>query len=115
MAVQLIEEIDNYWTNRAEGYSKVNKEELEGNQKRDWFNVIRENIEEVYRGHKAEDIKVLDIGTGPGFFAIIMAEAGYNVTAVDYTEAMLWEANENAGELADKHLFERMNAQELNF
>lgn len=39
-----------------------------------------------------ETYKILDIGTGPGFFSIILAEAGYQVTAVDYTEAMLEEA-----------------------
>lgn len=34
-------------------------------------------------------IKILDIGTGPGFFPVILAEAGYKVTAVDYTQEML--------------------------
>ena len=39
---------------------------------------------------KAKDeIKILDIGTGPGFFSCILAEAGYKVTVVDYTQEML--------------------------
>ena len=61
---------------------------------------------------ETEETKVLDIGTGPGFFAIILAEAGYQVTAVDYTEEMLKEAKKNAGNLAGKICWKQMNAQE---
>ncbi len=39
-----------------------------------------------------KEINVLDIGTGPGFFSILLAERGYNVSAVDYTEEMLVKA-----------------------
>ena len=60
-------------------------------------------------------MKILDIGTGPGFFAIILAQAGYQVTAVDYTEEMLKEARHNAGELAEKIQWLQMDAQNLDF
>ena len=60
-------------------------------------------------------VKVLDIGTGPGFFAILLAEAGFQVTAVDYTEEMLREARKNAGNLADRIQWLRMDAQALEF
>ena len=58
---------------------------------------------------------MLDVGTGPGFFAIILAEMGYRVTAVDYTASMLEEARANAGALADRIDFRQMNAEELLF
>ena len=58
---------------------------------------------------------VLDIGTGPGFFAIIMASLGYNVTAVDYTEAMLQKARHNADICKMNINFRRMDAQNLKF
>ena len=57
----------------------------------------------------------MDIGTGPGFFAVILAERGYAVTAVDYTASMLEAARENAGALAEKIAFRQMNAEELTF
>ena len=91
-----------YWTNRAPGYSEVNKEELAGEQRRVWGLVLAENILKHCPGRKPEDIKVLDVGTGPGFFAIILAEMGFSVTAVDYTARMLAEARHNAGFLARK-------------
>ena len=104
-----------YWTNRAPGYSEVNKEELAGEQRRVWGLVLAENILKHCPGRKPEDIKVLDVGTGPGFFAIILAEMGFSVTAVDYTARMLAEARHNAGFLARKIQFREMNAERLDF
>ena len=51
----------------------------------------------------------------PDFFAIILAELGYQVTAVDYTEAMLNQARKNAGPLASIIDFRRMDAEQLTF
>ena len=58
---------------------------------------------------------MLEIGTGPGFFAILLAEAGYRVTAVDLTPSMLEQARINAGELGRRIDFREMNAQALDF
>lgn len=46
---------------------------------------------------------------------MILAEAGYHVDAVDYTEGMLEKAKENAGELCRNIHFQRMDAQKLEF
>ena len=54
------------------------------------------------------------MGTGPGFFAILLTEAGYKVTAVDYTEEMLKEAQQNAGPLAESIVWKRGDAQDLD-
>ena len=83
--MELLDKIEEYWTGRAEGYSQVNQGELATEQRRKW----REHLIAHLGGKEPEETKVLDIGTGPGFFAIILAEAGYQVTAVDYTEEML--------------------------
>ena len=99
---EMLQEIKSYWSERAEGYSKVNQEELEGEQREKWIQVLKEKFPD----QEPEEIKVLDIGTGPGFFAVILAEQGYQVTAVDYTEEMLKEAKKNAGTYADKTLLE---------
>lgn len=115
MEIQLEQEIIHYWTNRAAGYSKVNQEELQGSQKRQWFCELQGQIERSYPGHQPQDITVLDIGTGPGFFAIILAEAGYRVTAIDSTSEMLKEAKQNAGPLAGQIRLIQMDAQRLTF
>ena len=105
----MLPQIEHYWTGRAKGYSEVNQHELATGQDRVWLGEIRKHLP------KGENLKILDVGTGPGFFAILLARAGYDVTAVDYTEAMLAEAKKNAGEVAEKIHFQRMDAQKLDF
>lgn len=107
----LLSEIESYWTTRAEGYSEVNHKELNGMQREAWLKVLKSQFPE---GEKA-DLKILDIGTGPGFFPVILAEAGYRVTAVDYTQEMLDTAKKNAGELCGNISFYKMDAQNLEF
>lgn len=106
-----LKELEQYWSNRAEGYSMVNQEELAGEQHEKWLRYLTDRFP-----HKSADqVSVLDIGTGPGFFAIILTEAGYPVTAVDYTAEMLKQARQNAGPLADQIVWKTMDAQNLNF
>ena len=109
--MELLNQIEEYWTKRAEGYSQVNQGELATQQRQIWLGNLREHLPDK----KPEDVKILDIGTGPGFFAIILTQAGYQVTAVDYTEEMLKEARHNAGELAEKIQWLQMDAQNLDF
>lgn len=115
MKQELLQEIASYWGTRAEGYSEVNEKELAGSQREAWLHVLEEQFPEK----KKEELKILDIGTGPGFFPMLLSEAGYSVTAVDYTEEMLEKAKENLGKYT-KHGLERvtllqMDAQNLEF
>lgn len=61
------EENIHYWTNRASGYSTVNQEELASDQKSVWRSVISSKIFARFPNRRPEEIKVLDVGTGPGF------------------------------------------------
>ena len=104
-----------YWTRRAPSYSGVHQEELNSSQRMVWSHALDSRILGHFAGRSREDIRVLDVGTGPGFFAIILTELGYQVTAVDYTDAMLEEARRNAGALAGKIDFCAMNVEKLTF
>ena len=53
------------------------------------------------------------MGTGPGFFAISLANRGYDVTAVDYTQEMLNHAMQNAGTYASRITWMRGDVQNL--
>lgn len=115
MEETVLKKAEKYWTRRAAGYSKVNQEELNGSQRVKWFQKLDGRIRQQYPERTRADIRILDVGTGPGFFAVILAEAGYDVTAVDYTPAMLDQAKANAGALADRIRFLRMDGQDLEF
>ena len=104
-----------YWSKRAPSYSEVNQVELQTAQRQVWRNAIEERIQAHFPHRAPAEIRVLEVGTGPGFFAILLAEAGYQVTAIDYTAAMLVKARENAGPLAGRIHFAEMNAEALDF
>ena len=112
---QLKDENEAYWTNRASGYSEVNKDELRTQQKAVWTCELTEQIEAAFPGVAPENLRVLDMGCGPGFFSIILARAGYRVTAADYTPAMLDEARANARNEAVEQAIDfcRMDAENL--
>ena len=115
MEQELLQEIASYWGTRAEGYYEVNEKELAGSQREAWLHVLEEQFPEK----KKEEMKILDIGTGPGFFPMILSEAGYTVAAVDYTEEMLEKAKENLGKYTkyglERVTLQRMDAQNLEF
>ena len=96
----ILEENRAYWSWRAPGYSEINREELTNGRHRRWKECLAGEIAAHFPGRAAETIRALDIGTGPGFFAILLAEFGCDVTAIDLTAAMLREAKNNAGERA---------------
>ncbi len=83
-----------YWGKRSLSYSDVNKEELSGTQHVKWQALLDEEIRKVFHS-KRQDIKILDIGAGPGFISIILSELGYKVIAADFSKEMLAEAEKN--------------------
>lgn len=110
---QLKQDNEAYWTQRAAGYSEVNKDELRTQQKQTWTHELVGQIAAAFPGAQPHDLRVLDMGCGPGFFSIILARAGFSVTAADYTPAMLEEARANARAegVEERITFTRMDAE----
>ncbi len=108
---ELKREIVAYWDKRAPSYTGVIEKNLEGSWGRTWADYLTARFPEG----APETIRVLDVGTGPGFYAMILAARGYRVTAVDFSESMLAEAKRNAGSLGERIVFRRMDAQALDF
>ena len=111
----IIDENKAYWTGRAPGYSAVNREELAGPRRKRWKACLAREFALHFPDRPLSDLRVLEVGTGPGFFAILLRELGLDVTAIDLTPAMLAEAKENAGHLAGMINFMEMNAEALSF
>ncbi len=62
-----------------------------------------------------EILRVLDIGTGPGFFTINLSKLGHDVTGIDVSREMVMVAKENAAEQDLSCDFKVMNANQLEF
>ena len=107
----LAREMIGYWDRRAPSYTEVIRKNLEGEWDRRWADMLISH----FPAEGDAPLRILDIGTGPGFYAIILAERGYRVTAVDYAENMLAEAIRNAGDLAERIDFRQMDAHRLDF
>ena len=79
-----------YWNIRSRAYGALRQKELSGPDKGAWKKFLLERLP------SGKDLRILDVGTGPGFLAILMAEAGFEVTALDFSPSMLEKAEENA-------------------
>lgn len=102
-------QIEAYWDERSGDFSKLRLKELQGPCAAAWREFLQEKL--------AADrpLQVLDIGTGPGFFAIILAGLGHEVTGIDMSADMLHQAKQNVLAAGCHAEFRKMNAQVLDF
>lgn len=98
-----------YWTARSHDFGTVRKNELGSAMGRRWQEELQSHLPE------GSGLRILDIGTGIGFFAILMARLCHRVTGIDLTPAMLVEAHALAEALNLDVDFLEMNAQTLDF
>lgn len=103
-----LNKIADYWNQRSSGYSLDNQEELLNDQEK-WLKLIHTYVP------LKKDLKVLDLGCGPGFLSILLSKQGCQVTGIDYSNQMLEEAKHNAKENNVHTDFKKMDVQELAF
>ncbi|MGI6006950.1 MAG: methyltransferase domain-containing protein [Ruminococcus sp.] len=77
------------WSFCAEGYNHIIQQEFQGEipEKWTWF---------LKKYAPTSKGRVLDIGTGPGFFAILFGQMGWKVTGIDCSDEMIKTAAINA-------------------
>lgn len=101
--------IEDYWQTGNVRYNETIQKELKGVKKEIWLQLLEENRT------PGEKLEVLDIGTGPGFFPLLLSEMGHHVTAVDCTESMLETAKTNVEDAGFDVSFHLMDAHKLDF
>lgn len=92
-AAFLESKMSEYWVERSDSYSNQNLSQLFGEKRMAWEKLIFGKISETHK------LRVLDIGTGPGFFALLSALRGHETVAVDMSEGMLEKAAHNAAQV----------------
>lgn len=96
-----------YWDERSRGYSLATRMSL--NDKDDGIRrLFRANLPDNRR------LRVLDVGTGAGYAAIILAQMGHDVVAVDDSEEMLERARSNARRFHVDIVFMKADVQHLD-
>ena len=106
--MELNRRIEKYWDGRSEHLSRTRRLELEGVDGAAWRTILKKNLPEG-------KLKILDVGTGAGFFAAILSKLGHEVTAIDMSGKMLGEAEKNLRAMNLSADFKKMNAQALDF
>ncbi|MBR1580171.1 MAG: class I SAM-dependent methyltransferase [Selenomonadaceae bacterium] len=101
--------IEKYWDERSENFSEVRRRELAGADAEGWLEYIESKLP------SRAPLRILDVGTGAGFFALLMARRGHEVIGVDMSREMIKRARLNADDLKLRAEFRLMNAQRLDF
>lgn len=86
----MFEKIEEAWTEDSGIYDDLIQKQL--SDQKDvlhWMNTLRHYI------GSSEGKQVLDVGTGPGLFSILLSRMGYRVTAVDGAQGMVEHAEKN--------------------
>lgn len=101
--------IVNYWTKRSHAFSELRQREQKAEIGQDWMNEILPNLPE------GKVCKILDVGCGTGFFALMLAEHGHEAIGIDLTEHMILHAQEIAEYQGSKAQFLVMDAEQPEF
>ena len=83
------EKINEYWSSDSDNYDRIIHDELASFRVAGWQKLIEAQAE------RKPPLRVLDCGCGPGFFTIILAKAGHEVTGIDGADGMLEKARQN--------------------
>ena len=109
MALEIEQRVRNYWTQRSHDFGTVRKNELENEMGQRWLREIDAFLPE------GRNLNILDVGTGTGFFAVLLAQQGHRVEGIDLTPAMLEEARILTKQRNLEILFREMDAQNLDY
>ena len=107
--MEIGQRVKDYWTQRSHDFGTVRKNELENEMGQRWLHEIERFLPE------GRSLDILDVGTGTGFFAILLAEKGHRVEGIDLTPAMLEEARWIAKQRNLDITFREMDAQNLDY
>lgn len=111
--LSLKKQINRYWTQRAPDFSALRKAELASPKGQLWRDELLQFLPNAK--HAQTPIRVLDIGTGSGFFAFLLEPLGYSVTGIDLSDAMIEQARVWARSLNSRVAFHCMDAENPRF
>lgn len=116
------EAIADYWTRRSAGFLEQRRQELHSPLAGRFAELLRSRLRPDAPAETGGErpLKILDVGCGTGFFSILLARDGHEVTGVDLTPDMIRYAETLAEEELDhdergRCRFRVMDAEHLEF
>ncbi len=106
---QIKQDMIQYWSQRTEDFSRLRCREFQSPKRRLWMDEFKKYIP------MDRKLTILDLGTGTGFFANLLALAGHDAVGVDLTEAMIDEARRKAALYHVPSRFFVMDAESPDF
>ena len=103
------ERIVSYWEKRSGDFLEHKRAELHSPMSERWLYEIKNQLPQD------RNLRVLDVGCGAGFFSVLLAKEGYQVTGVDLTPDMVENARTLAEEEKTDCEFFVMDAENLRF
>ena len=100
-----IETIEKYWDERSPEFDEAHATED--------IDLWREELSKLTEGKNK--LRVLDIGTGTGFLALMMAELGNDVTGIDVSEKMMELGKQHAKERGVDVEFIKAEGEHIGF
>ena len=103
-----LKQVGDYWDLRSHGFSDAINEEFDSHLGEAWKVRFADLFGDV-------PLEILDDGAGAGFFSMILASLGHNVTSIDYSDNMVSYIKENMAKRGFKANALQMDAQDLKF
>ena len=101
--------VAHYWSHRAEAFEAQRLREFDSEKRARWLAEFSRYLPQ------GRPLRVLDIGTGTGFFACLFAAEGHEATGIDLTPDMIEHAEHMAAVLGLDATFRIMDAENPDF
>ncbi len=110
LSAELKQQIHDRWDARARTYDKSPGHGIHSDrEKQAWLNILAAAMD-----HKTGQ-RVLDVGTGTGALALLLAELGHDASGIDLSEQMLQKARNKAKEKGLNAVFRTGDAESPPF
>ena len=75
--------VSSYWTRRAGSFADIRHDEVHSYKKELWTKDLTDKLPH------GDNLRILDAGCGTGFFEMLLAPLGYEITGIDLTAEMI--------------------------
>lgn len=107
--MSLSQQVEAYWDKRSADFNTLRMQEMQSPNGHAWSKLI---VSQLPQG---KNLRILDVGTGTGFFSFLLAHEGHHAIGIDMSMQMVKHARENSRAFNSTARFEKMDATRLDF